>query len=143
MGLIYKKVKLIGPKAIGEFTALMDTGASESFIRSEEAQQIATPYKMPEPMILELGKGELKADEAIFTYVELDEVRLHWTFIVISDLTEQVIIGADFFQRWKIKLDPETEKIIFDPKALKLKLVRTIFRRLDFKAPISYRQAHI
>jgi len=62
-------------------------------------------------------------DEAIFTYVDLDGMRLHWTFIAVSDLTEQVIIGADFFQRWKIKLDPETEKIIFDPKALKLKLV--------------------
>jgi len=66
MGLIYKQVKLIGPKAMREFTALMDTGASESFIRTEEAQQIATPYKMPEPMTLELGKGQLKADAAIF-----------------------------------------------------------------------------
>lgn len=123
MGLVYKQVKLTGPKASKEFTALMDTGASESFIRREEAQVIATPYKMPEPMTLELGKGELKADEAIFTYLDLDGVRLHWTFIVVPDLTEQVIIGADFFQRWKIKLDPETERIIFDPKALKLKLV--------------------
>jgi len=131
MGLIYKQVKLIGPKAVKELTALMDTGASESFIRAEEAQQIATPYKMPEPMTLELGKGELKANEAIFTYVDLDGVRLHWTFIVVSDLTEQVIIGADFFKRWKIKLDPETEKIIFDPKALKLKLVRATSRGLQ------------
>lgn len=123
MGLIYKQVKLTGPKAMREFTALLDTEASESFIRTEEAQQISTPYKMPEPITLELGKGQLKADEAIFTYVDLDGVRLHWTFIVVSDLTEQVIIGADFFERWKIKLDPETEKIIFDSKALKLKLV--------------------
>ena len=130
MGLIYKQIKLIGPKAIGEFTALMDTGASESFIRTEEARQIATPFKMPEPMILELGKGQIEADEAIFAYVELDGVRVHWTFIVVPELTEQLIIGADFFQRWKIKLDPETEKIIFDPKALRLKLVRCERRTL-------------
>jgi predicted aspartyl protease len=123
MGLIYKQVKLTGPKASQEFTALMDTGASESFIRSEEAQMIATPYKMPEPMSLELGREELEVDEVIFAYVDLDGVRLHWTFMVVPDLTEQVIIGADFFQRWKIRLHPETEKIIFDPKALKLKLV--------------------
>jgi predicted aspartyl protease len=123
MGLIYKKIKFIGPKGIKELNALMDTGASESFIREEEALFFAAPYKMPQPMILELGKGKLEADEALFLYLELDGVRLHWTFIVIPNLTEEAIIGADFFQRWKIKLDPETEEIIFDPKALKLKLV--------------------
>jgi predicted aspartyl protease len=123
MGLIYKKIKFIGPKAEKILNALMDTGASESFIREKEALPLATPYKMPQPMILELGKGKLEADKALFLYLELDGVRLHWTFIVIPDLSEEAIIGADFFQRWKIKLDPETERVIFDPKALKLKLV--------------------
>jgi hypothetical protein len=123
MRLIYKQVKLTGSKATKEFNALINTGASESFIHSQQAEQIATPYKMPHPMKIELGKGKLDTNEAIFTYVELDDVCVHWTFIVVPDLNEQVIIGADFFQRWKVKLDPETEDIIFDTKALKLKLI--------------------
>jgi len=49
--------------------------------------------------------------------------RLHGTFFLVPELAEQLILGADFFQRWKIKLDPETEDIIVDPKALKIKLV--------------------
>jgi hypothetical protein len=49
--------------------------------------------------------------------------KLRWTFNVVPLPTEQVILGADFFQRWKIKLDPETESIIVDPKALQVKLV--------------------
>jgi len=36
---------------------------------------------------------------------------------------KDAIIGADFFQIWKIKLDPERETLILDPNALKLKLV--------------------
>ncbi|MDI6886883.1 MAG: hypothetical protein QMD22_11210, partial [archaeon] len=41
----------------------------------------------------------------------------------VPNLSEELIIGSDFLQRWKIKLDPESEKIIIDPRALKLKLV--------------------
>jgi hypothetical protein len=34
-----------------------------------------------------------------------------------------VVIGADFLQRWKIKLDPVTEDFIIDEKALEIILV--------------------
>ncbi|HIC92186.1 MAG TPA: hypothetical protein EYP21_09045 [Syntrophaceae bacterium] len=124
MGLIYKEMELRGPKGGRRFKALMDTGASESFIRATEARLIARPFKMAEPITLELGKGKIKADRIIFANVQLDGYRLHWTFIVISGLSEEVIVGADFFQRWKIKLDPETEKVIIDPKALRIKLTK-------------------
>ena len=123
MGLIYKEIRLTGPKGSGIFKALIGTGASESFIRSREAGIIAQPFKMPETMAIELGKGMIEADEAIFAYADLDGYRLHWTFIVVPSLTEEVIIGADFLQRWKIKINLETEEIVIDPKALRLKLV--------------------
>jgi len=55
--------------------------------------------------------------------IEVEGYNLFWHFLVVSDLSEELIIGADFLQRWKIKLDPENERIIIDPKALKLKLV--------------------
>lgn len=44
-------------------------------------------------------------------------------FYVLPDLSEELIIGADFFQRWKIRLDQERETILIDPSALRLKLV--------------------
>jgi hypothetical protein len=123
MGLIYRQVKLTGPKGHRTLKALMDTGASESFINASAARPLGRPFKMPRPIKIELGKGPIKIDQVIYAYVDLNGYRLHWTFNVVRSLTEELILGADFFQRWKIKLGPEAEKIIIDPKALKVKLV--------------------
>lgn len=41
----------------------------------------------------------------------------------MPNLTEELILGADFFQRWKIRPNPENEDFILDQDALKLKLV--------------------
>jgi predicted aspartyl protease len=123
MGLIYKQVTLFGQKGSSILSALFDSGASESFIRSDAAHKIARPMKMAHPWKLELAEGESKAEEVIVAQIDLNGYRLHGTFILIPKLTEELILGADFFQRWKIKLDPETEDIIIDPKSLKIKLV--------------------
>ena len=123
MGLIYKPVRLIGTRGERILRALMDTGVSESFMRREEAITLAEPVRLPWSVTVELGKGTVASDEVITCFVELDGHRLKWTFTVIPELTEPVIVGADFFQRWKIKLDPEREEIILDPDALRLKLI--------------------
>jgi hypothetical protein len=56
MGLIYKPVTLIGSSGTKTLNALMDTGASACYIRSEEAALVAPPYKMPASVTLKLGK---------------------------------------------------------------------------------------
>jgi len=123
MGLIYKKLRFTAQKSSKIFNVLMDTGASESFINKKEAKAIGKIVKMATKKRYELGKGFFDADEVIFTDVDINGYSLHWTFVVVPGLSDQAIIGADFFQRWKIKLAPETERIILDPKALRLKLV--------------------
>lgn len=50
--------------------------------------------------------------------IEVEDYNLFWHFLVVPNLSEELIIGADFLQRWKIKLDPENEKITIDEKAL-------------------------
>jgi len=123
VGLIYKKLKLRGSKGSRTFNALFDTGASDSFISAKHARLIERPTRLAEPVKLELGKGKISAQHVVVANVRLDGFRLHWTFVVVPGLTEELVIGADFLQRWKIKLDPEKEKIILDPKALKVKLI--------------------
>lgn len=124
MGLIYKDVALKGDKGDGEFHALWDNGCSESFIRRDLAEKVATILKLSAPREFEMGKGTLSVAESTgILDVEAEGYNLFWHFLVVPDLSEELIIGADFLQRWKIKLDPENEKIIIDPKALKLKLV--------------------
>ncbi len=40
-------------------------------------------------------------------------------FMVISGLSEEVIIGVDILQKWRIKLDFEHDTVIKDPKVAK------------------------
>ena len=123
MGLIYKQLTLTGSKGSKVFKALMDNGASRCFIRETEVQEIAEPLKAPAPFIVELGRGTVTIEKATTLLVDLKGYALFWTFYILPGLTEEAIIGADFFQAWKIKLDPVTEDIIIDPQALKIKLV--------------------
>ena len=53
----------------------------------------------------------------------IDGHPLLWMFIVAPELPEELILGADFFQVWKIRLDPEHEDITIDASALKFKLL--------------------
>ena len=75
----------------------------------------------------EMGEGSLSVSESTGVLsVEVEGFNLFWHFLVVPNLSEELIIGADFLQRWKIKLGPKSERIIIDPKALKLKLVLSI-----------------
>jgi predicted aspartyl protease len=84
MGLIYKQVRLTGPEGSRTVKALMDTGASESFINAREAKKLGPPFKMPKPIKIELRKGATEIDQVVYAYVDLDGYRLHWTFNVVT-----------------------------------------------------------
>jgi hypothetical protein len=101
----------------------MDTGASRCYIRDKEANLIAQPSRIPTPAELRLGKGSTQVNEMLVCDIELDGYRMPWAFMVVPELTEELILGADFFQILKIKLDPETEEIIIDPSALEIQLI--------------------
>jgi len=124
MGLIYKEVVLRGDKGEGKFQALWDNGSSESFMRRDLAEGVGTILRLDAPREFEMGRGSLSVSESTGVLsVEVEGFNLFWHFLVVPNLSEELIIGADFLQRWEIKLDPESERIIIDPKALKLKLV--------------------
>jgi hypothetical protein len=123
MGLIYKQLTFTGSKGSKVLKALMDNGASRCFIREAEIPGLAEPVKAPAPFTVELGRGTVRIEEATVLFVNIEGHDLGWTFYVFPELTEEVIMGADFFQAWKIKLDPATEDLIIDPQALKIKLV--------------------
>jgi len=124
MGLIYKQVRFRGVKKAKRLKTLMDTGASLSLIRAAEAREIGAPLKTPIPLRLEFGKGSTQVRELLPAAVKLDKYNILWHFYAVPGLTEEAIIGADFFRHYRIKLDPKTEELIIDPKYLKAKLVR-------------------
>ncbi|MEW6096000.1 MAG: 2-C-methyl-D-erythritol 4-phosphate cytidylyltransferase [bacterium] len=123
MGLIYKKITIGGDKGEMAVNALFDTGASESFIHENIANQIATTLKLHLPRRFELGKGTMLVDTSTGVLdVIVNGANLFGAFLVAKELSEEAILGADFLQRWKISIDIEKEELLIDEKALKLKL---------------------
>ncbi|MEO0093669.1 MAG: hypothetical protein ABIK67_05385 [candidate division WOR-3 bacterium] len=72
-------------------------------------------------------EGEiLEAEFAIRVNFYLDGFRLSDEFMVISGLTEPVIIGSATLQKWRMKLDFENDEVIIDPRVTKLRLLSTL-----------------
>ncbi len=68
------------------------------------------------------GKGSFEVDEVITLDIIVGDVTVFFTVYVVDELAEEMIIGADMLQRWKIRLDPEQEQVSVDPQALRLRI---------------------
>ena len=44
-------------------------------------------------------------------------------FMVLSDLSEELIIGTTTMQKWRFKLDFEREEVIIDPRVTRLRFM--------------------
>ncbi|MFQ6029947.1 MAG: retropepsin-like aspartic protease [Dehalococcoidia bacterium] len=124
MGLIAKTIEVIGDKGKSNVVALFDTGAAGSFIRRDVAERIGTIVKSPFPRRFTLGDGKAAIEAREFLAVDMivKDARLYHYLLVVDELSDEVILGADMLQRWKITLDPEKEDLFIDEKALRLRL---------------------
>lgn len=124
MGLIIKKVKIAGDKGSATVEALFDTGASVCFIKRGLARKVATITTVPRRRVFTRGdgKGTLQTNEFVQLDITIKRTNFFHPAVVVDQWADDLIIGADFLQRWKIKLDPEAEEVIIDKKALRLLL---------------------
>jgi predicted aspartyl protease len=124
MGVILKNINVAGSKGERTCEALFDTGASASFVRESALAGIADPQPAPSPLKFKLGDKRLvEASKTVVLRLQIDGYHLYHMFLVVEKLPQELVIGADFLQRWKIKLDPATEQFIIDPAALEIFLV--------------------
>lgn len=95
----------------------MDSGALASVIRADLGRTLGDPSKLPRA--LRTGR----VTEQVPVEVAFDGHRFVTTAYLLQKSTEELILGADFFQRYKVALDFERERVVFtDPNALKFKL---------------------
>ena len=88
------------------------------------ASELGQIAKAPFPIAFRLGNNTImKADRTVDLFIGMKGHNVGFYFLVVSELPYEVIIGADFLQKWKIKLDPITEDFILDEKALEIMLV--------------------
>ena len=125
MGLIIKQLILEGDKGKKDIAALFDSGASASFIRRDVAKNLATIVRFPKSwrFVQGDGKNEIIIQESIMVHLTINDVTVFQQILVANELSEELIIGADTMQHWKIRLDPENEDVIIDKKVTELKFV--------------------
>ena len=124
MGIINKRLWVSGSIGKRECEVLFDTGASACFVRDDIVKEVSQILPLSTPLTFTLGNGTtMKSEFTTDLQVNIKEHLLAHMFLVVQKLPYEVIIGADFLQRWKIKLNPATEEFIIDEKALEIVLV--------------------
>lgn len=125
MAIIEKRMRFAGSKGSSEVLAVFDSGATYSCIEPGLAARLGMVDRLPEPMDFGTAKeGEkLSAEFTVRLNFYINGYRLSDEFILIPGLSEQVVIGAATLQKWRLKLDFETEDVIVDPRVTKLRLL--------------------
>lgn len=124
MGLIYKRISVRGNKSRRMLRVLMDTGASHTVIRADIARKLATPAPLARAIPARFARGSGRIRETVNVSLRINGQEVFTPALVLEGLTEELVIGAEFFQRYKIVLDPERETLRFtDPEALKVKII--------------------
>jgi predicted aspartyl protease len=113
MGMIMKDYTVTGNSDSAAVRVLYDTGAGASFVRRDVAEPLGMIVPTPTPISFTMTDGQevFTVDQAIYLDLDVDGTRLAYTFYVVNDLAEELIIGADMMQRWKISLDQDNETV--------------------------------
>ncbi|MEW6102304.1 MAG: retropepsin-like aspartic protease [bacterium] len=124
MGLIVEHLKVEGDKGKGEVTCLFDTGSSETLMREDIAERISTLINLPQPLYLKMadGEGVIEAKKCMPLSIAINGCVIRDDVIVVSKLDDEMIIGTGTMQKYRIKLDLENEKVLIDPKVMRLRV---------------------
>jgi len=125
MSVIEQEIELEGSKGSKKVLALFDSGATYSHIKPDVAEKLEIVTPLPQPMEFEMAEQGAKiiADKRVTLNFWIDGYRFSDEFMILPNLAEEVIIGAKTMQAWRMKLDFETEKVIFDHKVTRLRLI--------------------
>ena len=124
--ILERKLMYEGSEDIKELNSLFDSGASYSCINPRHLENnFATIIKLRRPYQVETAqeKTYMEITHLVHLDFELDNIRMSDDFLVVPNLSEDVIIGAYTMQKWKIKLDFENDEIITNPKVARLRLM--------------------
>ena len=123
MGVIIEECNAAGERGSDTVRVLYDTGASASFVRRDIAEPLGDFAASPISMQFMMADGQeaFTVNHTINLVVDVDNARLVHSFYVADDLAEELVIGADMMQKFKITLDMEGETVSVDPRALYLR----------------------
>ena len=123
MGMIYKEYTITGGQGSDTVRVIYDTGSSSSFVRRDIAEKLGNVIRTMRPTTFTMADGQetLTVDQEVELYIDVDGDSLRYHFFVTDDLAEELVVGADMMQRFKITLDMDSEAVSIDPRALYLR----------------------
>lgn len=120
------KIPVYFEGSLGEKTlmCLFDSGATFSCISEEAILGLEETTKLRKPLEVSTAAAGhyLKISKRAAMDFYINDIRLSDEFMVIPGLSEEVILGVNTFQKWRIKLDFEHDTVIVDPKVAKAML---------------------
>ena len=125
MSVIKLPLLYVGSKGEKNLYTLFDTGANLSCIDKGHLANLEMPVNLGRVRKLATAsEGHfIEVKEVVRLDFYINDVLLSDEFLVVANLSEEVIIGAATLQKWRIKLDFEHDKVEVDPKVAKLQLV--------------------
>ena len=117
-----------GSKGEKNLYALFDSGANYSCINETVVEDLEMLTSIHTPMRLATASDTVYMEITSRTTLDFyhEEIRLSDEFLVVPGLSEEVIIGANTMQNWRLKLDFEHDTVIVDPRVAKLILINLI-----------------
>ena len=118
--MIIKDYAVTGNRGSATVRALYDTGAGSSFVRRDIAEGLGDIVGTVRPLTFTMADGReaFTVNQMINLDILVGEIPLIFNYYVVNDLAEELIIGTDMMQRWKISLDLDNEAVSIDPRAL-------------------------
>lgn len=125
MSILKLPLLFVGSKGEKTLYTLFDSGANLSCINPEFVNELATIETLGRPRrIATAAEGHfIEVKNRISVDFYLDDVLLSDEFLVVPGLSEEAIIGAATLQKWRIKLNFDTDKVEVDPKVAKMQLI--------------------
>jgi len=123
--IIEKELLFEGSLGESKLKAIFDSGASYSCINEDKARNLGIIETLRHSLKVETAsKGFfIEIEKTIRLDFYLDDNHFSDEFIIIPNLSEDVIIGTATMQKWRFKLDFENDKVIIDPKVTRLRLI--------------------
>ncbi len=125
MSVIKIPLLYVGSKGEKRLYTLFDSGANLSCISPEFLEGLETPIPLGRPRLIATASSDFRIEvkEVIRLDFYINDVLVSDEFLVVPGLSEEAIIGAATFQKWRIKLDFEHDTVYVDPKVAKMQLI--------------------
>ena len=125
MGSIWRDIKVTGTRKSKLIQALFDSGSYSNFIRSESVYDGETPddigfhiFEGTKEAILADGRTT-PADMIRFREIDIEGMKIiEPRFLVMKNLSWDVIIGTELMQQLGIILDMHSDKILLHKKRI-------------------------